>query len=76
LTTTTRLDLYWEKTNDNGTVPGHEDAAPFDDNIWASNGGEHAFQLFDATPEPGTLALTGLGMLGLVGWMRRRKKQI
>jgi hypothetical protein len=27
-----------------------------------------------ATPEPGTLALTGLGMLGLAGWLRRRKK--
>jgi hypothetical protein len=27
-----------------------------------------------ATPEPGTLALTGLGMLGLVAWLRRRRK--
>jgi hypothetical protein len=27
-----------------------------------------------AVPEPGTLALTGLGMLGLGVWLRRRKK--
>jgi hypothetical protein len=27
-----------------------------------------------ATPEPGTLALTGLGMLGMGVWLRRRKK--
>jgi hypothetical protein len=27
-----------------------------------------------AVPEPGTLALTGLGMLGLVAWLRWRKK--
>jgi PEP-CTERM motif len=28
-----------------------------------------------AVPEPGTLALTGLGMLGLGVWLRRRKKR-
>jgi hypothetical protein len=27
-----------------------------------------------AVPEPSTLALTGLGMLGLAGWLRKRKK--
>jgi hypothetical protein len=27
-----------------------------------------------AVPEPSTLALTGLGMLGIFGWLRRRKK--
>jgi hypothetical protein len=29
----------------------------------------------NATPEPGTLALSGLGMLGLIGYLRRRKQQ-
>jgi hypothetical protein len=32
------------------------------------------FQFVAAVPEPGTLALTGLEMLGLVVWLRRRKK--
>ena len=27
-----------------------------------------------AVPEPSTLALTGLGMLGMAAWLRRRKK--
>jgi hypothetical protein len=27
-----------------------------------------------AVPEPGTLALTGLGMLGMAAWLRRRRK--
>jgi len=29
---------------------------------------------FQAVPEPGTLALTGLGMLEMGVWLKRRKK--
>ena len=47
---------------------------PWPDPIWISTGLDDAkYVTFDAAvPEPGSLAVFGLGLLGL-GYMRRRK---
>jgi hypothetical protein len=73
LTESTRLAFFWETTNNNGTSLGQEDIAPFD-GVWASNGYEHAFQLYNnAAPIPGAVWLLGSGLLSLVGLRKSRK---
>jgi hypothetical protein len=58
------------------TVDGHAfDPAPFQGN-WSHVGNELSFQLFGSSaspgiPEPGTLALLGVGLIGLLGYGRR-----
>jgi PEP-CTERM motif len=71
LTFQTRSEFYWETTNANASLTGHELIAPFTGG-WDDNGNQHAFQLL-AVPEPSTWALLGLGMCALfcVGWRRR-----
>jgi len=76
VTLTDRVEFYWETTDPNGTTTGLEcdltDGACY--NSWFNNGQEHAFYLTGgtSTPEPGTLALLGTGVVGLAGMLRRK----
>ena len=79
LTTTTRLNMYWETTANNATSRGLEDIAPFDTGGWFNNGQEHAFVLFGPAqtapiPEPATMILLGTGLAGVGATVRRRRK--
>src|SRR5215211_1713550 len=48
LTTDDLFVLGWESTAFNSTAIGHEDSAPFGDNVWGANRMEHAFYLTGA----------------------------
>ena len=69
--------MYWETTG-TGNAPSGE-GFPLPSGPWASNGFEHAFQLFSnpaAVPEPSTLALCGVaGLLGL-GYRWRSRQSV
>jgi hypothetical protein len=78
LTTTNRVEFYWETTALNGRAGGQEDIAPFGDGFTA-NGQEKAFLLNGtvggSVPDTGTSGLLlGLGLLGVfftqraLGW--------
>ena len=65
-TTTTDVVWGWEFT-----TQGTGDAFQFGGGIWNARSNELAFNL-TGVPEPGSLAIIGAGLLGLVG-MRRRQ---
>jgi hypothetical protein len=67
-------DFYWQTTDSNGTVTGHEFEPDGVNTVWRSNFSEHAFQLYSNTvPLPGAIWLVGSGLLGIMGWRRFSK---
>jgi hypothetical protein len=66
-----RAEVYWETTDFNGTIFGNEDILPPAGDGWFNNGQEHAFQLTAGVPEPCSILLLGLGLVGVFALKRK-----
>jgi hypothetical protein len=71
VTDTARAEFYWETTNVPIGAAGDGQETFLPGTSWNGNGQEHAFQLLAGVPEPTTMLLLGLGLVGLAGIRRK-----
>jgi hypothetical protein len=77
LNTPTTFDGFYWATSNGGSPDPYTGQSMFltGVNAWQDTGNEHAFELLNvaaSTPEPGTIALLGAGLVGLAAMRRRR----